>query len=229
MNFSALPSARLASLRMAAKDFLAVESEMQRRAGSLPQHLAGAEPWPPLRHYPSGDVYDFSSHAQFYFHAHRQGERGHVHLFLRPRGMPKGITPLTLQADLDSPCHLVAIGFHNDGRPSELFTTNRWVTAEAWYNGDDVVRMLPSFRFTQPSSHGLGGRWLAAFLAMTAPLVETLIAERDRAIADWADHHFQVGQANIPPEALEDNTLEITSRRDFDLGSWLNGLGVVED
>lgn len=220
MDFSTLPLSRLATLRMAADDFLAVDAEMVRRAGSLPQLLAGPEPWASARHYPSGDVYDFSTHAQFYFHTHRQGERGHVHLFLRPKGMPRGVAPQATQVERDAPCHLVAIGFNDNGRPMEIFTTNRWVTAEAWYRGDDVVRLLPYFRFIQPSSHGLGGRWLAAFLAMTAPLVETLIMERDASIASRMQSHPD-------GDVLEDNDLEITSRREFDLGVWIQGLGVT--
>ena len=48
-------------------------------------------------HYPDGDVYDFETHGQYYYHAHpkeeRPGEHGHFHTFLRPDGMPPGATP----------------------------------------------------------------------------------------------------------------------------------------
>jgi hypothetical protein len=55
------------------------------------------------RHYPAGDVYDPSSHAQYFYHHHPaaegapdEGEHGHFHLFLRAEGMPRGVTPLLL-------------------------------------------------------------------------------------------------------------------------------------
>jgi Domain of unknown function (DUF6969) len=68
---------------------------------------AAVETW---RHYPQGDVYDFASHAQYFYHAHPQGERrtpgrseaktpaehGHFHTFLRGRGMPSGASPLVM-------------------------------------------------------------------------------------------------------------------------------------
>jgi hypothetical protein len=49
-------------------------------------------------HYPPGDVYDHETHGQYYYHAHAadqrfDGEHGHFHTFVRPRGMPPGIRP----------------------------------------------------------------------------------------------------------------------------------------
>jgi hypothetical protein len=220
IDFSALSPARLAELRMAAAVFLDGDMEVRRRAGSVPALLAGGVAPKARRHYPPGDVYDFTSHAQFYFHVHREGEGGHVHLFLRPKGMPSGLVPVTFAADADTPSHLVAIGFGVCGEPTEIFTTNRWVTAEAWYACDAVIRMMPHFRFTQASSHGLAGRWLEALLGLTAPLVEDLLAERDAAIADWT-------QAHPGTVVYDDPALEITSRRAFDLGVWLDGIGAT--
>lgn len=54
-----------------------------------------------FEHYPPEDSYDPESHAQYYFHAHPPGERewsdyGHFHIFLRPKGMPAGISPAPL-------------------------------------------------------------------------------------------------------------------------------------
>ena len=64
------------------------------------------------RHYPAGEVYDPSSHAQYFYHRHPDvyhrhpapsrkrpappHEHGHFHLFLRGEGIPAGITPLVL-------------------------------------------------------------------------------------------------------------------------------------
>src|SRR5260370_23484093 len=53
------------------------------------------------RHYPDGEVFDPTSHAQYFFHAHAPDgrpplERGHFHTFLRAEGMPSGVSPLRL-------------------------------------------------------------------------------------------------------------------------------------
>jgi len=73
--------------------------------------LDGAQTVYEWQHYPSGDVYDPSSHAQYFYHAHPPGERkppargaagdgqvehGHFHTFLRARGMPPGVRPLVM-------------------------------------------------------------------------------------------------------------------------------------
>ena len=91
-------------------------------------------------HYPKGDVYDWETHAQYYYHAHpaeeRSGEHGHFHCFLRPKGMPPGVKPAALPDTVapgdpnDALCHLVAISMDRAGFPIRLFTTNRWVTGE---------------------------------------------------------------------------------------------------
>ena len=64
-----------------------VVAELLRNAGTFYE-------W---EHYPKGDVYDPDSHAQYYYHAHAEGERpkehGHFHTFLRQPGMPKGVRP----------------------------------------------------------------------------------------------------------------------------------------
>src|SRR3546814_14192456 len=49
-------------------------------------------------HYPPGDVYDHETHGQYYYHAHAadqrfDGEHGHFHTFVRPKGMPPGVRP----------------------------------------------------------------------------------------------------------------------------------------
>ena len=43
-----------------------------------------------MDHYPPGDVFDSETNSQYYYHAHRGGEHGHFHTFLRSDGMPAG-------------------------------------------------------------------------------------------------------------------------------------------
>ncbi|MBI3446669.1 MAG: hypothetical protein HY055_15245, partial [Magnetospirillum sp.] len=159
-----------------------------------------------LRHYPAGDVYDMGSHAQFYYHSHRDVEFGHIHLFQRPRGMPAGIAPAEPGRDGDAPCHLIAVGFGPRGEVTELFTTNRWVTGEAWYTARSVKGLVAALRLNIAGPYGPVAAWLAALVEFYRPLIERLVDERDQAIADWRAGHG--GR-----DALADERLEITSIR----------------
>ena len=112
-----------------------------------------------MDHYPNGDAYDPETHSQYYYHSHRDDEHGHFHTFLRENGMPKGVAPIE-QSEApfmgerdDTLSHLIAISMNRAGYPIRLFTTNRWVGAEHWYEAEDVITMLDSFMMdmAQPS------------------------------------------------------------------------------
>ena len=71
-------------------------------------------------HYPPGDVYDHETHGQYYYHAHAadqrfDGEHGHFHTFVRPKGMPAGVRPARVTGFVppedpnDALSHLVAV------------------------------------------------------------------------------------------------------------------------
>ena len=86
-----------------------------------------------LNHYPEGDVYDSSTHSQYYYHTHRgmAGEHGHFHTFLRARGMPRGVAPVPYDGEEQWPSgddalsHLIAISMDRYGFPIGLFAVNR--------------------------------------------------------------------------------------------------------
>lgn len=162
-----------------------------------------------FRHYPTGDVYDLSSHAQFYYHSHRDGEFGHIHLFQRPRGMPRGLAPAVATAEPDAPCHLIAVGFGARGEATELFTTNRWVTGEAWYGAEAVKAMVAGLRLAPAGPWSPVARWLAALVDFYRPLIDVLVDERDQTVAAW-------GVAHPGRDELNDERLEITSARAID-------------
>ena len=134
------------------------------------------------RHYPVGDVYDLRHHTQFYYHVHRGGEAGHIHLFQRARGMPAGLIPLHSSGEPNPPCHLVAVGLGSDGNAVELFTTNRWVTGESWYPARAVKTMLSGFRLETDGRLQPVAAWLEALLGFYAPAIESLIDQRDAVI-----------------------------------------------
>lgn len=162
-------------------------------------------------HCPPGDVYDRDSHAQYYYHAHRDAEHGHFHTFLREAGMPKGIQPLapsaaaTVEGRQDRLSHLIAISMDRKGIAIGLFTTNRWVTGEDWYAAEYVIAMLDRFEIDQARPSWPTNRWIGAMLILFRPQIETLLHERDVAVAAWLESY--------PEEnTFEDRRLEVTSQ-----------------
>lgn len=213
---SQLSAADLAAMAAAGERLAAIEAGM-RAVGASPRALLIGDGEPEeFRHYPAGDVYDFASHSQYYFHTHRDHEYGHAHLFLRPMGMPPGCRPQVQVGGADSPCHLIAVGFGHNGFAAELFTTNRWVTGESWYGADQVARMLPNFRVDGINDGGRVGRWLTALLELYRPLIVTLVQQRDEEVGKWASRHGG--------DALNDDRLEITSHAAIDTGLWRQAL-----
>lgn len=169
-------------------------------------------------HYPKGDVYDTETHSQYYYHAHpvelRDGEHGHFHTFLRPKGMPETVKPAPLDdfcppaGENDALSHLVAISMDSYGVPIRLFTTNRWVTGEVWYASGDVIRMLDRFAMDLSFPSLTVNVWITAMLRLFRPQIETLLHERDRAVAE-----LQSRRRNV--NAYEDRKLEIASVTDI--------------
>jgi len=165
-------------------------------------------------HYPKGDVFDAETHAQYYYHAHaagaREGEHGHFHTFLRPKGMPAGVAPAPLpdlappEGDNDALSHLIGIAMDRDGFPIGLFTTNRWVTGEVWYDAADVIRMLERFAIDQSAPSWPVNIWITAMVWLFRPRIAALLEARDAAVARWTAER---PDAN----AYEDRALEITS------------------
>ena len=183
-----------------------------RKASSnvVAQVIANQGTFYEMDHYPDGDVYDDESHAQYYYHAHRTGEHGHFHTFLRAKGMPKHIKPLPYDGDGEHPtgkdalCHLIAISMNNPGFPVALFTTNRWVTGETWYKAEDTTALLEYFSIEHVFPCMAVNQWIGATLRLFTPQIEQLVAERDRCVQDWADKHPGI-------DVYEDRNLEITS------------------
>lgn len=191
--------------RVLAKTGDNVVSEILRDAGTFFE-------W---HHYPKGDVYDAEYHAQYYYHAHPEGQRvpgehGHFHAFLRPFGMPEEVKPLPLpdykpaRNRNDELSHLVGISMDGAGQAIRLFTTNRWVTGETWYAADDVAAMLDRFVIDHARPSWPTNRWITAMIRLFRPQIVTLLHQRDRCIAE---HAAQGRSRNV----YEDRDLEVTS------------------
>lgn len=162
-------------------------------------------------HYPPDDVFDRDSQSQYYYHAHREeaGENGHFHTFLRAPGMPGGVRPVKYSGAEPWPnreealSHLIAISMDAYGRPMDLFAVNRWVTAEAWYAAEDVIRMLDHFVIDHAFPSWPVNRWIGAMLRLFRPQIEALIRHRDAVVHAWANAHPGT-------EVFEDRNLELT-------------------
>lgn len=187
--------------------------------------LRGHETFYELEHYPTDDVFDVDSHSQYYYHAHRGigGEHGHFHLFLRGPGMPAGARAVDHRSEEpwpqgeDAISHLIAISMDAYGRPIGLFTTNRWVTAEAWYRAPDVIGMLERFRIDHAHPSWPVNRWVTAMVCLFRPQIESLLLARDEVIARWAREHPD-------RDVFEDRELEIASECAIDIEAQVSRL-----
>lgn len=181
-------------------------------------------------HYPKGDVIDRRTHSQFYYHAHpeqqRPGEHGHFHLFLRQDGIPESIQPADIGVDnaLDDfktpMCHLLAIAMNPNGMPIALFTTNRWVTMDPWYDATDTVALLDQFDIDIAKPSWPVNVWISAMIRLYRPDIETLLIERD-ALMTAAQEKSTDGNA------YNDHSIEITSFRDIDLADRIEAVNAA--
>ena len=167
-------------------------------------------------HYPADDVYDSETHSQYYYHAHRPGEHGHFHTYLRPLGMPSWIKPAPVpdfappEDENDALSHIVAISMDSSGLPIKLFTTNRWICAETWYRDEDVSAMIDFFVVTHAQPSWPMNRWVTAMLKLFKPQISELLFERDNTVAAWQKRH---PKRNV----YEDRELDITSEMPISL------------
>lgn len=216
-DLTTLPLQQLILMRQAGEEILTCYRVLKKTGLNLVgevlrDSLSAGQTFYELEHYPPDDVYDTDSHAQYYYHAHRSeaGEHGHFHTFLRPRGMPANVAPIEYPATDPWPqgdealSHLIAIAMDAYGYPTGLFTVNRWVTAEAWYPADQVIRMLDHFVIDHAFPSWPVNRWISAMFILYRPHMEALLLHRDRVIWDWAKRH--PGQ-----DVFEDRTLDLTS------------------
>ncbi|MGH7046143.1 MAG: DUF6969 family protein [Stellaceae bacterium] len=211
-----------------------------RPGGLLGEIAADGSGFADWQHYPAGEVYDPSSHAQYFYHVHPAaergaGEHGHFHAFLRAEGIPPGVRPLVLPetaiaADMARPspqaapvkhgardevCHLLAITLDLTGTPIRLFTTNRWVTGETWYRAEDVVAMLDRFVFGETERAAVS-RWIAAMVWLFRPQIAALLRARDETMMTWRRRR----RGNV----FEDPRIEVVSSVEIDIERQLAAL-----
>ncbi|MDX3966343.1 MAG: hypothetical protein QHD01_07065 [Bradyrhizobium sp.] len=209
------PREQLLRMAEAANEVVAIISELHAAGSNLVlEALRGSEVFTEWEHYPTDDARDPATYAQYYLHAHSSENRAtpdyaHFHTFMGTAGAAN-LRSCSGSPEADHPAHLVAISMNRAGMPERLFTTNRWVTGEAWYSSADVIAMVDRFVITGDQPSGPLNRWLSAMLVLFRPQIESLLRERDQAITAWGARHPDV-------EVFEDRRLDITSSIEISL------------
>lgn len=157
-----------------------------------------------FNHYPDGDVFDRETGGQYYYHAHRDGEHGHFHVFNRPLAD-------NAPGEVKAPTHLIAISMDAWGEPLGLFTTNRWVTGEHWRNAAATLSLAEAFALDHAWPSWPVNRWITALLACYRPYLAVLLEHRDREIMRLAE-----GDAEI----FENREVEVIGQLPIDLPAW---------
>jgi hypothetical protein len=159
-----------------------------------------------FQHYPPGDRIDHQTGAQYFYHCHRENldteEHGHFHCFMRYPQIPKHIKPAQLpdwDRYIDNPMtHLIAIAMNRYGQPTRLFTVNRWVSSEIWYEAKHGSNLLNRFKMTLEDSYWqLLDTWIESLLHLFAPQITWLMQQRD--------DHIQLLQQKNPNDNAYDN------------------------
>ena len=166
--------------------------------------LAGASRFVEWQHYPKNDCIDAQHGTRFFYHAHAGVERapdehGHFHVFSRAAQVQQGFA------------HLIGISLNAKGNATRLFTTNQWVTGESWVPAAELVADLPGFALQTRGRLVPVAQWIVAIVQCYAPLIETLLAERDQRVSDYA-----MAQGLDLVRAKQDQRLHIISQRSID-------------
>ena len=180
-----------------------------------------------MNHYPKGDRIDRQTGAQYFYHCHREDmeleEHGHFHCFMRYPQIPKRIKPTPLpdwKAYLKNPMtHIIAISMNRYGQPIRLFTVNRWVTDELWYDAEHAPYFCKRFKMTLNDDPywQILDQWVEGMIHLFAPQIAWLHQQRDIAIARHQSFH----PGN---NVFVDHTLEELSDIPIDLKSQVQWL-----
>jgi len=216
-----LETAQRQALAKAAAELHAAQQSLSRGGlNVVGEILKGQGTFYAMNHYPDDDVYDDRSHAQYYYHAHREEEHGHFHTFVRRAGIPEAIRPAGgFQRSEPGPvgddelAHLIGISMDADGNPQGLFATNRWVTDESWYCAADTIALLERFRIDHARPNLAVNHWLTQFMRVHRAQIERLLHHRDAVIDAWQRRYPEF-------DVLEDRRLEITGYLPIDEAHW---------
>lgn len=239
INWAELGDQELIEMFEAAETVLEVTRVIQKSGSNVAEEmLKHTEEFMEWKHVPPGDVYDKSSHSQYYYHAHPKSapdsdtcdihddEHGHFHTFMRGPGIPANVRPKDLpdlNKDLepgsrDILTHIIGIGMDRQSMPNRLFTVNRWVTGETWFDAPDIIEMMQGFEIDQINPSWPVNLWLSNMMVLLRPMIRNLVTERDICITQWQADHPEVDNV------YEDRNLEVTSACDLDIMAYVTAL-----
>ena len=205
-----------------AKKLLTAQQQIVSNTGTSILHytLQNKDQHESMSHYPKGDRIDHQTGSQYFYHCHRENfnstEHGHFHCFLRYKHIPKHIKPTQLtdwDKHIDNPMtHLVAISMNNLGQPIRLFTVNRWISSEIWYDAKHAPNFINRFNLTLTDDPywQILDQWVDAALHLFAPQISWLYTQRDAAIR--AHQHD-----NLEDNVYENESIEELSSIAIDL------------
>ena len=194
-------------MRVLAKSGTNLVGEVLRASGAAD----GFEVW---GHLPPGDAQDAGTGAQWYYHAHpptedgdgpHDGEHGHFHLFVR-HGEDRGAIT-----------HLCGVAMTPEGTPTQLFTTNRWVTGEDWLPAEQTAALLDRFEVDSIHPSWPVNLWLGALVRLYAEEIAAMLRLRDAAVE---------ARGGPTDDVLEDRGFEVAATCAVDLVGKADALGL---
>ncbi|KTD61237.1 DUF6969 family protein [Legionella spiritensis] len=221
------PTKKTKMLRYARRILQAQHTIMvERQKNILHYTLQDQEQHVSMAHYPKGDRIDHQTGAQYFYHCHRENfdsmEHGHFHCFLRDKGIPERIKPTPLpdwDKNMNNPMtHIVAIALNCYGQPIRLFTVNRWVSQEVWYDARHVPGFVSRYKMTLKDPYWqILDQWVEGMLHLFAPQIAWLHQQRDNILEQYKKTH--PGQ-----NAYESHDLEEVSQIAIDLQAQIQWL-----
>ncbi len=231
-QFPTLSRTKRQSLLVCAERALSAQQSMTTTTGQHIVHytLQEHDKHVRMQHYPHGDRIDKQTGAQYFYHCHRENyeqlEHGHFHCFMRYGQISKRIKPTPLpdwDKYIDNPMtHLVAISMSQYGQPIRLFTVNRWISSEIWYDSKHISTHLNRFKMSLTDSPywQILDRWVESILSLFSPQIIWLHQQRDQMI--------QILQTQRDPSATEsiyeDRTIEELSSIDINIETQIKWL-----
>ena len=106
------------------------------------------------------------------------------------------------------------------GFPIKLFTTNRWVTGEVWYEARDVCRFLHRFEIDLAHPSWIVNVWVTNMVTLFRPQIRELIYQRDIVV-----HRRK--EAFPDRDVFEDREFEVVTECDVDLDAQMSAIEAV--
>jgi hypothetical protein len=128
--------------------------------------------------------------------------------------MPEHVKPADIPeqwVDADSTddlSHIIAISMNKEGFPIRLFTVNRWVTGEWWYDADAVIELIDAFEIDHAWPSWPTNIWLTQMVRRYKSQICELVRLRDQNLKAWQSQHPDVNP-------FEDRRLEVLSSLDL--------------